>query len=312
MTAESVATWQKRLEDTFAVNGLVGGRFIPSIYEAEQLCGNKYAHTFAGHICLSDCFIDFFATTLRMVTYAGSRGHWPKDTAFYPIVIADFTSIFQTFRSTTNLAINGYPLEAFSLQRTLFEQALIYGAVVNGYITFQEAWGLDGLGEVSSVDDKIFEKWRKKRISAEKTAVRKMIGAESGLTEGNQVEIKKLFDLFHQQVHRSFVSVASMATAWNKDGKAPSVIPTFVEQNYAIFMNRHTEIGWMLLRCLPTLFHEAHIAPEKWKSDFSILDQSFRVMVEGLQSINKKIASATIELIDRKFAFAVDRIYKEK
>lgn len=60
-----VDEWQKRLEDNFTYNGVIGGKILPSTIKQERICGSYFTQKFHGHRVLADSFLDFFAVTVR-------------------------------------------------------------------------------------------------------------------------------------------------------------------------------------------------------------------------------------------------------
>jgi len=59
-----VGDWQKRLEETFSVDGIVGRRF-QYILDAEISYGTHIAQTYHGYLFLINAFFDFYIETLE-------------------------------------------------------------------------------------------------------------------------------------------------------------------------------------------------------------------------------------------------------
>ena len=114
----NVGEWQKCLEDNFIYNGVIGGKILPSTMKQERICGSYYIKKFHGHRVLADSFLNFFAVTLRSAAEGHSKHGWP-DHLYYPICLVEFVSQFRGMRAAEVLALNGYPLDGYALQRNL-------------------------------------------------------------------------------------------------------------------------------------------------------------------------------------------------
>jgi hypothetical protein len=97
------------------------------------------------------------------------------------------------------------------------------------------------------------------------------------------------------------------------DNKFSMVLgPSSDELNEAMYMNRCTEIGWMILRLLPFMRRAETPKDEVWDRKWKLLDDSFKMMVDGLGGLGKKIAPAFTELIGVRFNFDPSVYYFEK
>jgi|SRR5579872_934457 len=80
----SVAEWQKRLADTFTVNGLVGGHLLITD-EAENNVSNHLLRKFHGQDVLLSSFQSFFIETLLLANMKVKAHGWPKNGPNYPV-----------------------------------------------------------------------------------------------------------------------------------------------------------------------------------------------------------------------------------
>jgi hypothetical protein len=96
-----------------------------------------------------------------------------------------------------------------------------------------------------------------------------------------------------------------------REGEVFSLGPLPDEDAAANFMNRSDAIAWCTLRLLPFLQAQDRRFPDEWRNKWTVLDESFRYSVEGLGRLGKPIAEATIELVEKKFGFSVDDLYRE-
>ena len=304
-----VGEWQKTLEDNFSYNGLIGGRILPSTMEQERICGAYFIQKFHGHRVLADSFLDFFAVTVRSAGEGHIKHGWPAH-PYYPICLVEFVTQFRGIRAAELLSVNGYPLDGYSLQRNLKDQALFLGAIVGGISSFPALYGLN---------DSTVTPWTKKdqqaalnrRRDAEKRILSQMIGKNSGLDATHLEAIMQWNNLFHQQVHGARLSTMREMFAWLQEKKDFAVAPRMDDDGFAVYMNRFTEIAWMTHRSLPFLQTEIIHFSDEWQHQWQVLDDALRVSVEGLGSLGKKIAPAFIAMIDSKFATSPASRYVE-
>jgi len=67
----------------------------------------------------------------------------------------------------------------------------------------------------------------------------------------------------------------------------------------------------MMHRLLPFMRRAETPKDAEWDRKWKLLDDSFKMMVDGLAGLGKKIAPAMVELVNTKFAFAPDFYYFE-
>jgi len=91
-----------------------------------------------------------------------------------------------------------------------------------------------------------------------------------------------------------------------------AVGPRIDDGGSAMYMNRFTEIAWMTHRALPFLQTEIISFNDDWQHQWGVLDNAFRVSVEGLGDLGKKIAPAFVALIDEKFTATPETRYVER
>jgi len=73
-----VGELQKRMEVTFNVDGIFGGRLLP-ILNAEKAYGAHIATTYRGHLVLINSFFDFFIETIQQAVAWTQTNGWPKE-----------------------------------------------------------------------------------------------------------------------------------------------------------------------------------------------------------------------------------------
>lgn len=70
-----------------------------------------------------------------------------------------------------------------------------------------------------------------------------------------------------------------------------------------MYINRSSELGWMVTRLLPYLQVTENAFGDEWRRTREILEDSFRYMVESLGNLGKRQGASFIAMMDDKFAF---------
>jgi hypothetical protein len=95
-------------------------------------------------------------------------------------------------------------------------------------------------------------------------------------------------------------------------GKQPlSLGPVPHEMPVATYINRASEIGWLVLRTFPFLQFEPRAFGKEWREKWMVLDDSFRIMIESLEKMGKKIGQAIAVFANAKFTFSEGLHYHE-
>ena len=302
-----VTEWLKRLEDNFTVKGIIGGNLL-EIFDQERICGEYFANKFHGQGVLIDSFQSFYVETImNAIDWVAAHG-WPKDCDYYAPLLFYYITTFRGFRACENLLLKGYPLDGYGLLRDLKDRCIFLAGIAHNITSFPALFG------IKAIKGKTIEEWQKikKGIKKEEHHVLgKMIRKDSGLPEEISKELYRWEQMFHEQVHGSKFTFFLEGGDWMK-GKGPiSVGPLPNERSMAMYMNRAAEIGWMLTRLLLFLQPVQDAFGVEWKKRYSILDDSFSVMVRSLGDMGKKIADAFIFFIDTKFSFPKNFHYLE-
>jgi hypothetical protein len=93
---------------------------------------------------------------------------------------------------------------------------------------------------------------------------------------------------------------------WIKGGQLLPICPQPTIRSFTAYMNRFSEVCWMLLRTFPLLQLTRKAFGEKWTDKWRVLDDSFLAMAKGLEELGKPIGAAIIELLDKSFHFCPD------
>ncbi len=70
-----------------------------------------------------------------------------------------------------------------------------------------------------------------------------------------------------------------------------------------MFVNRSAEISWLLVRLMPYLQMSDGDFGTTWERRRSLLDDTFRMMVEELGLLGKRVGDSFVTMVDRKFVF---------
>ena len=302
----NVAEWQNRLESTFTESGVVGGLLTPTLL-AEQEYSKFVMDNFHGHLVLSDSFQSFFVETLMLAERQFRASALFQTLQSYSSYLLLQLANFRTARAAEILLIHGRPLSGYGLLRDLKDRAIILGAIGNGLTSIEKVLGIDAT-TVNVQDRREFLRGVKnKRKKEELRAFKEMIGKKSGLPDDLRGEIEAWGEFFHMEVHGARLTLVLEDKQWIRGGSLLPILPTPNEMSVAMYLNRYDEINWMILRTFPFLQLQPKSFGSEWSCKWRILDESFRYAVNGLEQMGKKIATAIIELIDKKFAFAPDK-----
>jgi hypothetical protein len=301
-----VAEWQTRLERNFTANGVVGGQLF-DVFDLEKSAGELYANTFRGQCTLIDSFQGFYIETLRTAAKWISIHGWPKNCPDYFLVFLYYVIIFRSFRACEVLLVKGYPLDGYSLFRDLKDRAIFLAAIAHNITTFTRIFGYGGN---QKLDEAEYKRNKTERKREEYRVLDLMIRGNSGLPVEIISELDKWEQLFHEEVHGSRFSFFTELGQWIETGNLPSIGPTIDIDSITMYMNRSTEIGWLIVRLLPYLQPEEDAFGTEWKKKQQILDESFRYSQEGLSNLGKKIGDAFITFVDRKLTFPDPFFYK--
>jgi hypothetical protein len=301
-----VAEWQNRLEKNFKLGGIIGGHLM-KVLNQEAAFRDYVLQKFYGQVVLMDSFFSFFIETVNIARRLVREKGMPKNRDHYPILLLYYITIFRSFRAAENLWLTGYPLDGFALLRDLKDRVMILGALIHGKTSFPK---LNGMEPARQVTEENFPRIIKEIKMEERRILDEMIRKKSGLPIEIQKELKIWESLFNAEVHGSRLTFAQDLD-WLLGKKPLSLGPVPNEKGPAIYMNRASEIGWFVVRTFSFLQVEPGAFGREWEQRRSILDDSFRIMVEGLAKSGKKIGEAILVLAEKKFTFPRDLHYQE-
>jgi hypothetical protein len=302
----NVKEWQDRLAKYFTVNDIIGGELV-EVIKKEMEYGDFVTNTFHGQNVLMDSFFGFFINTFKTAIGKVNEEGWPEDLPYYPVTILYYLTMFRRFRAAENLCRCGYPFDGYSLLRDLKDRSIFIAAIAHGKTNLEKIIG-DTKGE--ELTEETYRKVKNRRKKEEYKILKHMIRENSGFDSETLKELTRWENLFHEEVHGSKMTFFSEMRKWRM-GEPLSIGPVPVREAYGMYLNRAAEIGWLITRIFPLLQITPKAFPKTWREKWDVLDDSFRIMVKGLEGMGKKIATAFICFVDTKFPFTPNDQYKE-
>jgi hypothetical protein len=285
----------KRLQAISEENG-VSYRRVQLILDAEEQHARSTLR-FKGYSALSDAFKCFFLQSVEMLNVALRSASGTPLSEFYPQFVERLAHAFRSLCGAERIAVRGYPFQAYTLLRNVYDDLVLTAAVAQGLTDF---YTLEGIDPKAPFDP---AKFRKDRRAAEASSRRQMTGDDSGLSPNTRRVLATWDVLFDDETHGGRLSRAH-GTAWLRGSAPLPVVPLFEEQPFALFMNRFCEIGWMTHRMVPLAKPNADALPISWKEKWRVIDESFQQTVESLsKQLGKEIGNAMVELVRVKFPF---------
>ena len=306
-----IKKWQDSLFDAFSYGDVLGGKYLAPVMDVEPQVGAAFVEKYYGHRVLTDAFLDFFGETLWKQFDVNKQNGWPQDRPYYVTCLMMFLTMFHSCRAAELVSVKGgYPLQGYIIQRSLKDQAFAMCAAANGTDTFARLFGWEG-ASASPWSKEQYAQVIKKRMQIEDKIVRNLIGKDSGLSNEAQTELLLWNRMFNWEAHRGLLTMFRLSHKL-LEGKLPiTIAPTPDEMNESMYMNRCTELDWMILRLLPYMRRAETPKDADWDNKWKLLDNSFKMMVDGLGGLGKKIAPAVVELVQSKFAFSTQTYYFE-
>ncbi|MGE0408864.1 MAG: hypothetical protein AB7P23_06330 [Amphiplicatus sp.] len=309
MAREDWKEQEKLLKDSFRnpqTGILTWDRLLPLV-KREDAFGASISQTFAGFQILLECFHEFFLESHAFMEaeFSASLSTIPPN--YIPTVFL-YRTVFETFRAVARTTDCGYPLKAFGLLRSAREQLLIIGAIVRRYTTVPKVLGYDKILSDAENSDAV-----QKSIESERRyAIARMVGNKSELPSDVSDGLQKITDRFHDEIHSARLSFYLALGTIKQSGKFPPLSPQPSEEyeNIAIYLNRMTELSWLLHRSLPFLRLQPGSFGQTWREKWNALDGSFSMHVRAVAATKPPIA-AFQKFVAIKYPADVDLIYSE-
>lgn len=303
----SPADYVKRLEAISVYDGVPYGR-VHMIFEEESAYGVKVADTMRGYLALSDAFKGFFLETVeRLNTECRPKVKAPLS-EMYPLFVARLTNNMQSLVSAERLALHGYPLQAYTLHRNTFDNAVLTAAVLQKITDFHAIEGVEA-GKPLDLKTLGLKALKRQRQKTEWAVRDVMLGKDSGLSAETMEELKKIDDTYDLEVHGSRLSLAG-AMEWIKGTKPLSIVPAFKPTDFSLHMNRYIEVTWMVHRLIPAIQPPDAPLAEDWQEKWAIIDESFEIMVASVtEEFRKKFGAAVVEFVKTKLPFNAGSVF---
>jgi hypothetical protein len=269
---------------------------------AYDLFDNEEKHAqkclqYKGYLALSDAFKCLFLETVELLNTECRPKITTQLSESYALFVPRLVHSFKSLCGSERLALKGYPLPAYALLRNIFDNLVMVSAVLQRITDF---YSMDGIELEGKIDLKELKKKKKKTECDVRST---MTGARSGLSQATIDELKIWDDMFDWETHGSRLSLAA-SISWMKSQEPLSVLPEFLEREFAMFMNRYCEIAWMVHRLLPMLQPLEAPLGNSWHEKWRIVDESFEAMVSSLtKQLGKPIGAAIVEFVSKKFPF---------
>lgn len=293
--ALSAAEFIKRLSTISERDGTPYDR-LRLILEEEQ---NHEQETlqYKGYLALSSAFKCFFLETLELFNTTCRPKVATPLSEYYGLFVVRLAHNFQSLCGAERVATCGYPYHGYTLLRNTFDNVVLTAAALQKIVDF---YSIEGVTPDKPLDISAVKKLRK---DTEFEARRQMTGIKSGLKQETLDELAEWDAMFDLEVHGARLSLAS-AVGWMRGQEPLMVLPKFQEKQFATFLNRYCEVGWMVHRILPAIQPPGVLLPEAWMEKWRILDDSFEIIVYSLtEQLGKKIGAAIVELVKTKFPF---------
>ena len=304
-------SWQRRLEEYFSHDGIVGGKFLTYVMQREDEVGAEFVNKYHGHRVLIDSFQEFLFETLHLTFNNIAKAGWPQSHQNFMWVLLNFQEISRRFRASEILSTKGYAPAGYALLRDVKDEAFRYAAVFGGMMSLRAALGVEDIDPNASLSDREHNEIAKRKKRAETEIRERLIGRRSGFPENTQYELKSWDRLFHLQVHGSQLSFAEIMSRATKTSNLHIDLGPLPDIGAALYMNRCSELGWMLLRLLPFFQIGGQSFDDKWGKKWTIMDDSFDHMISILTELDKPIFNAILELMEKKFPFDINDYYSK-
>lgn len=276
-----------------ALRSLVDDDNLATIRQAEDRFGEQALKMY-GFVALSRAFQSFVVETI--LTGRGAVQAAPATHTFMWLA-PRVNTCFQTICAAERSAMLGYPVPAFAQLRNVFDTAVINSAVAQGFVTCDQAEGI----ETGKPFDPVQARRARKRIEADVNA--RMYGERCGLSDRAREQLRKLNSLYDDETHGQRLS-RTQASQWLAGQGPMFLLPNYDEMNYALFMNRFSEVSWMVHRLLPLLRIAGSEWPHRWQERWKTLDMCFcQTLASMTRQLKKPIGAAVVEFVAAKFPF---------
>ncbi len=298
MIDNEVVKWLKRLDETFSGESKIIGESLLPFIELENKYEDYFIKKFQGQDIILNSFEGFYIDTLKLVANLSRQRSLSEILKF---MTAMHVVSFRRFRAAHIVFLKGYPFDAVSLLRGLFECVLEIAAIGHNVVSVNDIYEalFDGNRKTLTEKQQI-KKIRDHSIKVQQKINAVMIGKDSGLTQEIIENISVWKWLLHNSVHKSFSAMATQCGQFLKGESRLSLLHDVDDKQAAFYMNISCEIAWMLLRTFPLLQSYTDEFGHDWGNKWKVLDDSFRERDMGLA---KDLPNAIKIFIEEKLNF---------
>jgi len=285
--------WQERLEQGFLGQRGVFGERLRVLVESERRYAEAAVRGSYGLTAIADCFQDFYMQTFEEGAHQGR----PKTVNVH--YCAAIVAAFHRLRYAMNAYYQGYPYEGAAAVRTLIEVGLYLGAILNGYIAYDDLFSF-----VKSKDDaalpinKLLKNKKEHHDQLNKRIILMMRGEKSGLESADQSLLTEFWRSLHSHVHNAESSII-----WNisdmEESRTVSLHPEYSGRRSHHFATPLVFACWLLHRALPFVSNPSDYS-DSWGRKASLLNESFESYIRGTES---PAAPAIIRMVQLKYQF---------
>ena len=150
---------------------------------------------------------------------------------------------------------------------------------------------------------------RRNSMKEENKILGLMLRKKAGLAPEDIAQLQKWESFFNKEVHGATLTQAfEHGPALQGEGGI-SVAPIPNKDSIGMFMNRFTEVAWMLHRTLPMLQLSSQRFDSEWMGKWKLLDQNFHEMVKGTAELEREFFYTIIRFVNTKFPFNEETCY---
>ena len=295
--------FRRRLFDLFLYEGRPYG-MVKTIHDAQQAYGERVVQEFSGHFALSDSFKALFIeTTELMNTHCRETMKAPLSEHF-AMFLPRLVHAFHIVCGAEASAIRGYPRPAFTTLRNVFDDCVMTSAALQRITTFYAIEGLDPKAQFDPATYKTLRKKEEFRVNGLMTS-----GPNTNLEQATLDALKKLNDLYDMEVHGSRLSMTDSMAFMKQQGPL-HVVPMFKPMSFALFMNRFTEVTWLIHRLLPAVQPPDAPMPDEWVNKWQVIDESYDIVLKALHAdAGKAIGQEFPKFVAAKFPFNAKSVF---
>lgn len=267
-----------------------------SLFEAESKYKGECIKN-QGFFIISDSFKCFFLESIELFNLKYIPNITAPLSVNYVLFSSRIVSAFKLLCGAERIAIHGYPNQACTFLRSVFDNLVLVSAAAQGITTFEN---IDGIKKDANTDLKTSKKMR---INTEYEIRKIMTGKKSGLSLKTIEHLDLIDNIFDLEIHSGGITRLE-ANPWIRGEKPLPILPLFQEREFIMFMNRYLEVIWMYHRLLPLFQPKGFRFGKKWNQKWQIIDNTLKITEESFpEQSGKEMGAAVVEFIALKFPF---------